>query len=127
MKKSQGTGWNNKGTQVLVEIPRQHKRVSRRVRMDFIWEASIVETCLRMTIYLWEMRNEDVHGKEEVTQQQKMRANTAINVRALHKLEEIARPSDSGHETAVKIEGIVTMKTRPVQNSVKKMVDRPKK
>ena len=71
------------------------KTSSGRVRMDYIWGASIVETCLRMMIDLWEMEYEDVHGKEEVTKQQKRKAKAAINVRALYKLEEIARPSDS--------------------------------
>ena len=64
--------------------------------MDYIWGASIVEICLRIMIDLWEIRNEDEHGKEEVTKQQKREAKAAISVRALHKLEEeIARQSDS--------------------------------
>ena len=86
-------------------------------------------------IDLWELRNEDVHGKEEVTKQQKRKAKAAISVRALHKLEEIARPSDSmlfyqdvekeiEQGTAAKLEGFIAMKTRPVHNSVKKWVDR---
>jgi len=37
-----------------------------------------------MMVDLWEMRNEDVHGKEEVTKQQKRKAKVAISVRALH-------------------------------------------
>ena len=52
--------------------------------MDYIWGALIVETCLRMMIDLWELRNEDVHGKEEVTKQQKRKAKVAISVRTLH-------------------------------------------
>ena len=40
---------------------------SGRVRTDYIWGALIVETCLRMMIDLWEMRKEEVHSKEEVT------------------------------------------------------------
>ena len=98
--------------------------------MDYIWGASIVKTYLRMMIDLWEMRNEDVHGKEEVTKQQKRKAKAAITVRALHKLEEIARPSDSmlfyqdvekeiEQGTAVKLEGFIVMKTRPNHNSIK--------
>ena len=57
--------------------------------MDYIWRASILETCLRMMIDLWEMR------KEEVTKQQKRKEIVAISVRDLHKLQETARPSDS--------------------------------
>ena len=43
----------------------------------------------------WKLINEDVHGKEEATKQQKGKAKAAISVRALHKVGEIARPSDS--------------------------------
>mmetsp|Transcript_31538 Transcript_31538/g.35362 ORF Transcript_31538/g.35362 Transcript_31538/m.35362 type:complete len:138 (+) Transcript_31538:156-569(+) len=70
------------------------KTSSGKVRMDYIWGASIVETCFRMMIDLWEMRNEEVHGKEEATIQQKRKEKVAITVQALHKLEEQARPSD---------------------------------
>ena len=80
---------------------------------------------------LWKLRNKEVHGKEEATKQQKRKAKVAINVRALHKLEEIARPSDSflyyqdvekeiEQGTAVKLEEFIAMKTRPIHNSVKK-------
>ena len=89
--------------------------------MDYIWGASIVETCLRMMIDLWEMRKEEVYGKEEVTKQQKRKEKAAISVRDLHKLQEIARPSDSvlfyqdvekeiEQETAAKSEGFIAMK-----------------
>ena len=37
-----------------------------------------------MMIDLWELRNKDVHGKEEVTKQQKRKAKVAISVRTLH-------------------------------------------
>ena len=105
--------------------------------MDYIWGASIVETCLRMIIDLWELRNEEVHGKEEVTKQQKRKAKAAINVQALHKLEEIARPSDSflfyndiekeiEQGTAVKLEGFIAMETGRIHNSVKKWAERAK-
>ena len=63
--------------------------------MDYIWGVSIVETCLRMIIDLWEMRNEEVYGKEEVTKQQKRKEKAVVSVRELHNLEEIARPSDA--------------------------------
>ena len=56
-------------------------------------------------------------------------------MRALHKLEEIARPSDSmlfyqdmekeiEQGTAAKLDGFVAIKTRPICNSVKKWKDR---
>ena len=104
--------------------------------MDYIWGTSIVETCLRMIIDLWELRNKEVHGKEEATKQKKRKDKAAISVRALHDLEEIARPSDSflfyqdveqeieQVTTVVKLEGCITMKTRPIHNSVKKWAKR---
>ena len=58
--------------------------------MDYIWGASIVETCLRMMIDLWEMGNDKVHGKEAATIEQKRKERVAIRVRELHKLEEQA-------------------------------------
>ena len=43
-----------------------HTKTSQgRLQMDYIWGANIVETCLRMMIDLWEMRKEEVYGKEE--------------------------------------------------------------
>ena len=62
--------------------------------MDYIWGVSIVETCLRMMIDLWELTNGEVYGKEEATKQQKRKAKAAINVRALYDLEEITPPGD---------------------------------
>ena len=63
--------------------------------MDYIWGASIVETCLRMMIVLWEMRKEEVYGKEEMTKQQNRKEKAATSVRELHSLQEIARQSDA--------------------------------
>ena len=58
-------------------------------------------------------------------------------MKASDKLEEIARPSDSflfyqdvekeiEQATAVKLEGFIAMKTRPIHNSVNKWADRAK-
>ena len=99
--------------------------------MVYIWGASIVETCLRMMVDLWEMRNEEVHGKEEATKQQKRKDKAVITVRTLRKLEEQARPSDSilfypdvkeaiENVTAATLEGFIAMKTRPINNSIRK-------
>ena len=81
------------------------------------------------------MRNEEVHGKEEATKLQKRKAKEAISARTLHKLEEIACPSDSflfyqdvekeiEQAIAVKLEGFITMKMRPIHNSVKEWTKR---
>ena len=88
-------------------------------------------------IYIWELRNEEVHGKEEATKQQKKKDRAAIIVWSLHNLEEIAHPSDSflfyqdveqeiEQAIAVKLEEFIVMKTRPTHNSVKKWTERAK-
>ena len=105
--------------------------------MDYIWGASIVETCVRMMIDLWELRNEEVHGKEEATKQQKRKGKAAISVQALYDLQEIARTSDSflfyhdveeeiEHATTAKMEGFIAMKPRPIHNSVSKWAKQAK-
>ena len=105
------------------------KPLSGKFWMDYIWGASIVETCLRMIIDLWKMKNEEVHGKEEATKQQKRKAKVAISVWSLHDLQELACPSDSflfypnvgeeiEHATVAKLEGFIVMETRPIHNSV---------
>ena len=101
------------------------------------WKASIVETCLRMMIDLWELRNKEVNGKEETTKHKKRKDKAAISVRALHDLEEIARPSISflfyqdveqeiEQASGVKLEGFIAIKTSPIHNSVKKWAKRAK-
>ena len=108
-----------------------------RLRIDYIWGASIVETCLRMMIELWEMRKEEIYGKEEGTKQQIRKEKAATRVRALHKLQETARPSDTklfyadvekqiGISTAAILEGFVAMKTKPIYKSVKQWANRAK-
>ena len=57
------------------------KASSERARMDYIWGASIVKTCLRMMIDLWGIRKEEINSKEEVTKQQKRKEKEAISVR----------------------------------------------
>ena len=90
-----------------------------------------------MMINLWELRNEDVHGKEEATKKQKRKAKAAISVRALHDLQDIARKSDAflfyqnveeaiEQATAVKLEGFIAIKTRPIHNSEQKWAKRAK-
>ena len=85
-------GWkhifNGKISQHWLKHQGNTKTSSGKVRMDYIWGASIVEICLRMMIELWEIRNKEVHGKEEATKQQKRKAKAAISTRFLHNLQE---------------------------------------
>ena len=48
-----------------------------------------------MMIDLWEMRKEEVYGKEEGTKQQIRKEKAATRVRELHRLQETARPSNA--------------------------------
>ena len=108
--------------------------MSGKVRIDYIWVASIVETCLRMMIDLWDIRNEEVHDKYKTTKQQKRKAKAAISVRSLHDLQEQPRPIDLflfyldveeeiEHAMAAKLEKFIVMKTRPIHNSVSKWAE----
>ena len=85
-------------------------------------------------IELWEMRKEEVYGKEEGTKQQIRKEKAATRVRELHKLQEKARPSDAKlfyadvekqieTSTAATLEGFVAMKTKSIHNSVKEWAD----
>ena len=95
----QGTiGWrqifNNRISRHWLGHQGNTKTLQGRLRMNYIWGASIVETCLRMMIELWEMRKEEVYEKEEVTKQQKRKEKAATSVRKLHNLQEITHPSN---------------------------------
>ena len=83
------------------------------------------------------MRKEEVYGKEERTKQQIRKEKTAARVRALHKLQETAQPSNAKIfyadiekqieiSTAATLKGFVAMKTKPIYNSVKEWADRIK-
>ena len=56
------------------------KTKTGQVQTDYIWGASIIETCLQMMIELWEIRNEEVHGKEVEVKQKKRKAKAASSV-----------------------------------------------
>ena len=48
--------------------------------MDYIWGILIVETCLQMMIDIQDIKNKELHGKEEAAKQQKRKAKAAISV-----------------------------------------------
>ena len=102
--------------------------------MNYIWEASIVETCSQMMIDLWEIRNKEVHGKDKATKQKQRKAKAAISVQDLHKLQDQACPRNAflfyqdveeeiEHEKEAKLEGFIAMETRPIPNSLNKWTD----
>ena len=81
------------------------------------------------------MRNDEVHGKEAASIEHKRKERAAITVRALHKLEEQARPSDSilfyqDMETTIErvpaatLKAFIAMKTKAINNSVREWAKR---
>ena len=83
------------------------------------------------------MNKEEVYGKEEGTKQQIRKEKAATRVRALHKQQETAQPSNAKLfyadvekqieiSTAATLEGFVAMKTKPIYNSVKQWADKAK-
>ena len=131
---SQGAiGWrqvfNGRISKLWLEHQGNTKLSSGRVRMDYIWGASIVETCLCMMIEIWEMRNKEVHGKEAASIEQKRKERAAITVRELHKLEEQSQPSvfilfyqdveaTIERVQATTLEAFIAIKTKSIKNSV---------
>ena len=85
-------GWiqffNQKIYQHWLEHQGNTKILSGKVQMDYIWGASIEETCLRMVTELWEIRNEEVRGRDKASKQQKRKAKVTISIQALHNLQE---------------------------------------
>ena len=84
-----------------------------------------------MMIDLWEISNEEVHGKEEVVNQQKRKHKVTISVQALHQLQDQTLPSNAflfyqdtetniKNATAAKLKGFIIMKTKSITNSMSK-------
>jgi hypothetical protein len=65
-----------------------------RKRHNSVWGASIVEILLSQFIKLWELRNEEVHGKTEEQQEKTRKMKLSIEVKRLNEMRDIARPSD---------------------------------
>jgi len=63
-------------------------------QVGYIWGASIMEVALSKSIELWELRNEEVHGKTIEQQEHTRKSKLAIEVKRLNAMREHARPSD---------------------------------
>jgi len=106
-----------------------------RKRHSSIWGASIVEIMLSQFIKLWELRNEEVHGKTEEQQDKIRKMKLSIEVKRLNEMRDVARPSDVClfHDDVEKYIEQSTSKTiaifisshrRAIINSVRKYADR---
>ncbi|OEU15138.1 hypothetical protein FRACYDRAFT_239817 [Fragilariopsis cylindrus CCMP1102] len=67
---------------------------SGKKRDSYIWGASIVQILLLQHINLWELRNEEVHGKTKEHQERTRKERLTIEVSRLNSLKDSARPSD---------------------------------
>ena len=63
-------------------------------REAYIWGASVVEVSIKSFIELWEQRNEEVHGKTEAQRQNRRLEKLSTEVRHLHTMRHLTRPSD---------------------------------
>jgi len=106
-----------------------------KIRTDYLWGASIVEVILTKFMELWELRNEEVHGKTEEVQEQRRKFRLSGKVRELDKLKQDARPADMGlfHENveiyieeanAIALANYISSHTKAIKNSVKKWTSR---
>ena len=69
-------------------------RTEERQNDSYIWGASIVEVTLSQYIKLWELRNEEVHGKTAEQQEQTRKSKLAVEVRKLDTWKNESRPED---------------------------------
>ncbi|OEU08199.1 hypothetical protein FRACYDRAFT_249987 [Fragilariopsis cylindrus CCMP1102] len=71
-------------------------RTIGKKRDGYVWGAAIVEVTLRHFIQLWELRNEEVHGKSVVQQEKTRKTKLSADARKLNALRDQARPIDMG-------------------------------
>ena len=106
-------------------------KTTNKKQESYIWGAAIAETTLKKFIDLWELRNEEVHGKTIEQQENIRKEKLSLEVRKLNSLKDQARPSDMClfHEneeeyieqsTAQTISTWVSSHRKAIFNSVKK-------
>jgi hypothetical protein len=105
-----------------------------RKRHSSVWGASIIEVLVVQFIKLWELRNEEVHGKTEEQQEQTRKLKLSSELKRLNNMRDIARPSDvclfhqdidkyTKESTAQSIAVFISSHRRAILNSVKKYAD----
>ena len=129
-------GWRHlfggKLSQEWLILQEESKRKTKgHKRSSFVWGASIIEVILSHFIELWELRNEEVHGKTEEQQERTRKAKLMTEVRRLNSLRTKARPSDEclfidnvdefiEKSSAKSIATFISSHRRAIVNSVKK-------
>jgi len=82
-------------TEWLVLQEESNNKTNGEKRASYIWGASVIEVTLLQFIDLWEIRNEEVHGKTIEQQETTRKAKLATEVKRLNAMRDIARPSDA--------------------------------
>jgi NAD-dependent dihydropyrimidine dehydrogenase PreA subunit len=129
-------GWRHlfggKLSQEWLTLHNESTNITKNKKQEgYIWGASIVETTLRKFIDLWEIRNEEVHGKTIEQQENIRKTKLSLEVRKLNSMKDQARPSDMclfheneeeyiEHSTAQMIATWVSSHRRAILNSVKR-------
>jgi hypothetical protein len=67
---------------------------TKEKRASYSWGASIIEVTLLQVIELWELRNDEVHGKTIEQQEQTRKTKLTVEIKRLNEMREYARPSD---------------------------------
>ena len=104
-------------------------RTIGKKRDGYVWGAAIVEVTLRHFIQLWELRNEEVHGKSVVQQEKTRKTKLSADARKLNALKDQARPIDMGlfhndieefidQSTAQTIATFISSHRKAIMNSV---------
>jgi hypothetical protein len=99
IKSQHHIGWRHmfsgKISQEWLRLQEQSTKVTTgHKRLSYVWGASIVEVLLKQFVLLWELRNEEVHGKTAEKQEQIRKTKLSETVRKLNDQREQARPSD---------------------------------
>jgi hypothetical protein len=100
-------------------------------RDSYIWGAAIVQILLSQYITLWELRNEEVHGKTKEHQERTRKERLRIEVSRLNLMKDKARPSDMflfhanedeyiKQSTSQAIASWISSHRKAITNSVKK-------
>jgi hypothetical protein len=106
-------------------------RTEERQNDSYIWGASIVEVTLSQYIKLWELRNEEVHGKTAEQQERTRKSKLAIEVRKLDTWKNESRPADMclfhanideyiNNSNAPTLATYISSHRKAIMNSVKK-------
>lgn len=106
-------------------------RTEERQNDSYVWGASIVEVTLSQYIQLWELRNEEVHGKTAEQQEQTRKSKLAVEIRKLDTWKNDSRPDDMclfhanieeyiDTSTATNLATYISSHRKAIMNSVRK-------